>query len=196
MIRAISKKIRHLETKYYYIYFLINKGTVVYIGRTRNLENRLSTHNCKTKYAFKDQYISVERNTESKQYTHYRYIKTTKRKLAVKWETWLIKLYQPKYNIHGIFSRYKRIVKKVKIKNLIGRYYSFELKKNILPKPKRIVKGKKIIWNYNPLTSKKIYFHKKEYLISKSDYNLLFMRATNHRLRRNRFSVIYVRTLY
>ena len=74
--------------KVYYIYFLINYDQIVYIGKSINYQARITAHNF--------------------EYNLIRVIKTNK-KLADKWETKLIKKYQPINNKDGIES-YKTYV--------------------------------------------------------------------------------------
>ena len=68
-----------------YIYFLIDKEEIVYIGVSQNVEQRLVGH-------------------KDKQYTKYLKVKAGERKYAVEIERQLIISHRPKYNTVHLFA--------------------------------------------------------------------------------------------
>jgi hypothetical protein len=104
--------------KVYYIYFLINYDQIVYVGKSINYQARITAHNF--------------------EYNLIRVIKTNKQ-LADKWETKLIKKYQPIHNKEGI-TCYKAYLWS---KDIGKNYHSItKVRKYNILKPKLNVKFK------------------------------------------------------
>jgi len=97
----------------YYIYFLINYNEIVYIGKSINYQARITAHGF--------------------DYNLIRVIKTNDN-LADKWETKLIKKYQPIHNKDGITSYKAYLWSKDRGKNYanIGKVRKYAVKKPIL----------------------------------------------------------------
>jgi|TARA_R100000084_G_C4649177_1_gene148654 excinuclease UvrABC nuclease subunit len=89
-----------------YIYFLINKGDVVYVGKTTNFLSRISSHT-KNEYVTKEwrEGELVKINRSLKKFTEIRYKEVDRVESLEEYEQKCIKKFLPKYNFCAFSKR-------------------------------------------------------------------------------------------
>ena len=98
------------DTEKWNVYFLFNKGKLIYIGCTNNIIRRLQTH-----ANWYDPFMSANRKgfIAKKEFDSYRFFELGDKKKALKVENRLIKRFRPKYNDYRNYY-WKRTSRKVK----------------------------------------------------------------------------------
>ena len=98
------------DTEKWNVYFLFNKGKLIYIGCTNNIIRRLQTH-----ANWYDPFMSANRKgfIAKKEFDSYRFFELGDKKKALKVENRLIKRFRPKYNDYKNYY-WKRTSKKIK----------------------------------------------------------------------------------
>ena len=98
------------DTKKWNVYFLFDKGELIYIGCTNNLTRRLQTHaNWYDPYMRAD----IKGCIAKKEFDSYRFFEYADKKKALKVENRLIKKFRPKYNDYRNYY-WKKTQKKIK----------------------------------------------------------------------------------